>query len=245
MNTPINRSGPDVILLHGWGGNTQSTWDANGWADELGSTGRRVHGIDLLGHGNSPAPTDPEDYADLAAPVLDYLAGLTHTVDVIGFSLGAKVSLDVARRAPSAVRRLVMLGAGDNVFGHEQVDLLVAALREPANQDFPPLVRGVADAAIVSGNSTEALIACLRRPSNPVFTPSDLARVTADVLLIAGEFDTAYKGHQHLAANLPHSQAVVVDGVDHNGTPASRQVRRRALAFLNSPSIADLETGTL
>src|SRR5215218_8867716 len=40
-----------VVLVHGWGGSFEATWRAPGWEALLEDAGRRVIGVDLLGHG--------------------------------------------------------------------------------------------------------------------------------------------------------------------------------------------------
>ena len=60
-----------VVLVHGWGGSFESTWQRSGFTELLRDAGRPVIGVDLLGHGSAPKPHDPEAYADLGARVLD------------------------------------------------------------------------------------------------------------------------------------------------------------------------------
>ena len=60
-----------VVLVHGWGGSFESTWQRSGFTELLRDASRPVIGVDLLGHGTAPKPHDPEAYADLGARVLD------------------------------------------------------------------------------------------------------------------------------------------------------------------------------
>ena len=65
--------GKPVVLVHGWGGSFESTWQRSGFTELLADAGREVIGVDLLGHGNAPKPHDPEAYDDLTARVVDVL----------------------------------------------------------------------------------------------------------------------------------------------------------------------------
>ena len=105
---------PPVVLVHGWGGSFEATYARHGWADRLRALGRKVVGLDVRGHGKKPAVEDPEHYADLASDLeADLPPG---AFDIIGFSLGAKLSLELASRHPDRVRRMVLGGLGDGYF---------------------------------------------------------------------------------------------------------------------------------
>jgi pimeloyl-ACP methyl ester carboxylesterase len=77
-----------VVLVHGWGGSFEATWQRSGFAALLEDAGRPVLGVDLLGHGTAPKPHDPDAYGDLTERVEEVLPG--GPVDAVGFSLGAR-----------------------------------------------------------------------------------------------------------------------------------------------------------
>ena len=52
---------PPVVLVHGWGGSFESTWQRSGFTALLEDAGLDVVGVDLLGHGTAPKPHDPTD----------------------------------------------------------------------------------------------------------------------------------------------------------------------------------------
>ncbi|MDE0065459.1 MAG: hypothetical protein OXN44_01150 [Acidimicrobiaceae bacterium] len=56
---------PPVVLIRGFATSTERTWREPGWFDLLKDARRHAIGIDLLGHGDAPKPTDPEAYDDL------------------------------------------------------------------------------------------------------------------------------------------------------------------------------------
>src|SRR5258705_2778978 len=103
-----------VVLVHGWGGSFRRTWQEPGWEALLNDAGRRVIGVDLLGHGTAPMPHEPEAYADLTTAVTSAVGD--ERFDAVGFSLGAMTLLELACRAPERFGRLVVAGVGANGF---------------------------------------------------------------------------------------------------------------------------------
>src|SRR6478735_1696922 len=114
-----------VVLVHGLGSSFEHGWRSIGWVDLLADAGRPVIPVDLLGHGTADAPHDPERYAHLENSVVAALpADGPDTVDAVGFSLGAQMLLRVAAQAPERFGRLVLIGAGENVFGTDDTHAL-------------------------------------------------------------------------------------------------------------------------
>ncbi len=108
--------GPPLVLLHGFTGST-ATWAPIARAL---STRFLTVAIDLLGHGRSDAPGDPERYgiersaADLLA-VLDRLE--LPQVSVLGYSMGGRLALFLASAAPERVRALIVESASPGIAG--------------------------------------------------------------------------------------------------------------------------------
>lgn len=102
------RSGPPVLLLHAAGGSTRTV---RALAETLADQ-RVVLAIDLPGHGESDPSTAAgvnavTAAADVVVAVLEAL-GMA-PLDAIGVEAGGVVALEVARRAPSRLRRLIVL----------------------------------------------------------------------------------------------------------------------------------------
>jgi pimeloyl-[acyl-carrier protein] methyl ester esterase len=74
--------------------------------DALGAT-RRMHVVDLPGHGHSPAP--PVLDLDALVASVDDAVERGAPLDVVGWSLGGQVALEWARIRPSRIRRLVLV----------------------------------------------------------------------------------------------------------------------------------------
>ena len=94
-------SGPDLVLLHGWG------LHSGVWDDVLPvlATRWRVHAIDLPGHGYS-ARVEAGSFDDATDRLAEIVpAGAT----VCGWSLGGLIAQRLARRHPGRVGRLALV----------------------------------------------------------------------------------------------------------------------------------------
>ena len=223
---------PPVILVHGWGGSFDTTWAATPLVPLLEDAGRTIIGIDLLGHGTAPKPHDPEAYLDLTDRVE---AALTdEPVDAVGFSLGAMTLLRLACRRPSAFRRLVLAGIGENVLRDEDdqaVDGIVAAL-DGTGDSANVTAQAFRNYANRPGNDMVALAACMRR-GRVRLTPEELANVTCPVLVVIGDNDFAGPG-EPLAAAMPNARLQVLRRVDHFATPEAFGFIDATLEYLDA-----------
>jgi pimeloyl-ACP methyl ester carboxylesterase len=96
-----------IVLLHGYSASIQ-WWEAV--ASRL-ARDRRVIAVDLVGHGGSEAPGEPQQFQteDQAAAVRNALSalGVKHAV-LIGHSMGGSVAAVLADRYPDVVERVVI-----------------------------------------------------------------------------------------------------------------------------------------
>jgi pimeloyl-ACP methyl ester carboxylesterase len=222
-----------VVLLHGCGGSAQDTWHATGWHTALSEAGLQVHAPHLPGHGPGLVSRHPEDYADLAG-LLDTVLP-TGTLDVVGFSLGAKLALELAVRTPGRFRRIVLGGLGDNAFAPERIAPAAAqALETGATAETPPPVLDFLREWDPAQNDALAIAAVLRRPANPQHTPERLRQVTTPTLLVNGTHDPVGAQSAALEGALPSVRVVRVPGVDHFGLPRSATFRAQSLQFLTT-----------
>ena len=222
---------PPVLLVHGFASSAEHNWRRPGWLDLLADCGRETIAVDLPGHGTAPKPANPGDpagYQEVEAHVAAAVQG-REPLDAIGFSAGAHVLLRLAADQPGTFRRLALLGIGRGVLTPADPEPIVAALTaEPDPEDVTGRVfRRLADGL---GHDRAALVAFLRRPQRPL-TPADLARVTAQVLVVLGDTDPACPG-DGLVAALPDARLVTLRGVDHFGTPADVRCMQAVLGFL-------------
>jgi pimeloyl-ACP methyl ester carboxylesterase len=221
-----------VVLVHGWGGSFAATWQQPGWEALLQDAGRRVIGVDLLGHGTAPKPHDPAEYTDLTARVVEALPA-DEPVDAVGFSLGAMTLLELAAREPSRFGRLVVGGVGENVFRDdpERHSAILDAVDGGGSGD-DNVGRLFAQYATQPGNDRVALAACLRRKGTRL-TTERLAAVKVPVLVAIGDRDFAGPG-EPLVEALPDARLVVLKNTDHFATPESFAFIDAALDFLDA-----------
>ena len=110
--------GAPVLLIHGFGSNIDVNWGDTGWISTLVNAGHRVIALDNRGHGASAKLYDKSAYA---APIMaeDTRRLLDHLeiaeADVMGYSMGARISAFLAIEHPSRVRRLVLAGLAANM----------------------------------------------------------------------------------------------------------------------------------
>lgn len=216
---------PPVVLLHGFATSTERTWREPGWFDLLKDARRRAIGIDLLGHGDAPKPSDPAAYDDLAAPVLEQFP--ESPADVIAYSLGARTALEIAIAHPERINRLVLAAVGRNLVTEPTEAEPMAGHTEAR---FRSLVA-------TPGNDRVALEACLSRPRR-AFTADDLGRVRAPTLVVIGSDDFAGPP-EPLADLIPGAEVTVLPGIDHFGLPKQFAFIDAALEFIDAVPVWD------
>jgi pimeloyl-ACP methyl ester carboxylesterase len=229
---------PPVILLHGCGGSPEQAFERTGWLAAFEDAGREARALRLPGHGRDDPSHDPVDYADLTASLITGLP--QEACDIVGFSLGAKLALDIAVRFPARVRRMVLGGIGDNAFAPEMVGEAAAhALEHGADEHTPPPVRAFLGTWDPSLNDPLAIAAVLRRPANPVFTEADIAAVCKPIAIVNGAADFVASMGTRLVDALGVEQ-LLLPGVGHFDLTEQPGFREFAVRFLaERPSIKD------
>lgn len=228
---------PPVVLVHGWGGSFESTWQRSGFTALLEDAGLQVTGVDLLGHGTAPKPHDPEAYADLTERVVAALPD--QPVDAIGFSLGAITLLRLAIAQPHRFNRIVLAGIGNNIFDRDEsgAAAIVAGLEMVAAGGDPSAlentVRLFTQYAGQPGNDIAALTAVMKRPPSGEITADGCATVSCPVLVIVGDKDFVHPGDE-LAAAFPDGRCETLRNVDHFATTESFGFFDAALEFLDA-----------
>ncbi|MFZ0989901.1 MAG: alpha/beta hydrolase, partial [Xanthobacteraceae bacterium] len=128
--------GEPIVLVHGFASNKEINWVAPGWVTTLARTGRRTIALDNRGHGASTKLYDSAAYhsaimAEDVRALLDHL-GLPRT-DVMGYSMGARITAFLALAHPDRVRAAVLGGLGFRlVEGVGLPDTIAEALEAPS-----------------------------------------------------------------------------------------------------------------
>src|SRR3974390_3541363 len=107
--------GEPIVLVHGFASNKDVNWVAPGWVTTLTRAGRRALALDTRGHGPSSKRYDPADY-DRAVMAEDVQALLDHLridrADVMGYSMGARITANLALAHGDRLRSIVLGGVG-------------------------------------------------------------------------------------------------------------------------------------
>ena len=110
IDEPARAEGRPVVVLHGFTGSARSM---AGVVRALGERHPLVR-LDLVGHGESEAPSDPDAYTmercvDQVRGVIDAL-GLPRP-HLLGYSMGGRVALSLCAALPGFVTSAVLVGA--------------------------------------------------------------------------------------------------------------------------------------
>ena len=215
----IYGNGPPVLVLHG---GTGSLEDMHAQIRALAAT-RLVIAVDSRGHGRSTDADVPLSYALMADDMLKLLDHLNiRRTDIVGWSDGGIIGLDLAMHHPERVGRLVAIGANYDVDG----------LKEPPDQDgpVPPVPRAYARNAPDPAHwpTLYRKVATLWA-TQPHYTIGDLGKIKAQVLVIAGEFDVIRRAHtDQLAQAIPNAEEVIIEGGTHDVVSRQPDCRERA-----------------
>ena len=211
--------GAPIVLVHGFASTKETNWVAPSWVDTLTRAGRRVIALDNRGHGASTKLYDPARY-DSALMAEDVRALIDHLrllqVDVIGYSMGARIAAYLALAHPERVRRLVLGGLGVRlVEGVGLPQSIAEALEAPSLGDVTdPQGRAFRAFAQQTRSDLRALAACIRG-SRQTLARADVARIAAPTLIAVGTKDDVAGSAQALAALMPNARALDIPGRDH------------------------------
>ena len=243
LHIETSGSGPDLVLLHGWGMNA-AVW--TGIAPVLAQQ-FRLHRVDLPGHGASAA-CEPYTLEALSALLA---AALPPRVAVCGWSLGAQLALQWALAQPRQVERMVLIaGTPRFVLDADWECGIAAAVVESFAQELARDARGTVQRflALQAQDDADAR-AVLRRLRGCVFARGEpdatalaaalrlleetdlragLKRVAQPVLLLHGERDALVPrgAAEYLARVLPCARLEVFAGAGH--APFIAQPQRSA-----------------
>jgi len=229
--------GEPIVLVHGFASSKDVNWVGTNWITTLTGAGRRVIALDDRGHGQSSKLYEPADYhtplmAEDVRALLDHLQ--IERADVMGYSMGARISAFLALKHPQRVRSLILGGLGIKlVEGVGLPDSIALALEAPSIDDVKdPVGRMFRAFADQTKSDRRALAACIRG-SRQVLTPEQVAAIQAPALVAVGSKDPIAGSPQALASLFPHGQALEIPNRDHMLAVGDKVFKAAVVKFLN------------
>jgi pimeloyl-ACP methyl ester carboxylesterase len=213
------QAGRPLMLLHGGHHTIELSFGAvlPGLA-----ASRLVIAAELQGHGRTAdidRPVDVRFLAEDVAALLDHLG--IGQADVLGFSLGGDVAVQLAVDHPDRVGRLIPVSVSYGPDGmHEEITdpaRHATSTRMPTEEDF----RQMREAYARLAPDPEHFEAFMDKQTQAVaafrgWTPDELGRITAPSLLVFGDHD--FIRLEHAAQTLdriPGAQLAVLPGTTH------------------------------
>lgn len=227
---------PAILLIHGFASNHAVNWVNTSWIKTLGGAGFRVVALDDRGHGRSSKPHDPAAYhsrvmAEDARRLLDHLG--IERADVMGYSMGARITAFLTLAHPRRVRSALLGGLGAHLVEGVGLPIGIAdAMEAPSLAAIAdPMQRMFRAFAEQTGSDLTALAACIRG-SRQVLTREEVGRIRVPTLVSVGTEDTVSGSGPALAAMIPGAVSLDIPGRDHNLAVGDRAHKEGVLAFL-------------
>jgi pimeloyl-ACP methyl ester carboxylesterase len=229
--------GEPIVLVHGLASNKEVNWVAPGWVTTLTRAGRRVIALDNRGHGQSSKLYDPADYhsaimAQDVAALLDHLK--IERADVMGYSMGARITAYLTVDDPARVRSALLGGLGVKlVEGVGLPESIADALEAPSLADVTDFTgRLFRTFAEQTKSDLKALGACMRG-SRQTLGREQVAGIGVPVLVAVGTKDPIAGSAQALAALIPGARALDIPERDHMTAVGDKAYKTGVLEFLN------------
>ncbi len=228
--------GEPILLIHGFASNHRINWVHPRWVETLAKSGRRVVALDNRGHGASQKLYAAHDYrSDLMARDAANLLAHLHIprADVMGYSMGARISAFLALGKPELVRSMILGGLGDRLVHGAGLPVGIAdAMEAPSIADLSdPMQRMFRAFADQTKSDRRALAACIRG-SRQTVTEKGMARIAVPTLVAVGTRDDVAGDPLKLAAMMPNAEALEIPGRDHNLAVGDKVYKAGVLAFL-------------
>ncbi len=229
--------GEPIVLVHGFASTKDVNWAAPGWVMTLTRAGRRVIALDNRGHGQSTKLYDPADYhtarmAEDVRALLDHLQ--IERADIMGYSMGARITAFLALKHPARVRSAILGGLGIKlVNGVGLPEDIAIALEAPSLNDVTDTTGRMFRAfAEQTKSDRRALAACIRG-SRQVLSEEEVAQIKVPTLIAVGTSDPIAGSPHELAALIPGAKALDIPGRDHMLAVGDKVYKTGVLAFLD------------
>ncbi|MBV8276853.1 MAG: alpha/beta fold hydrolase, partial [Verrucomicrobia bacterium] len=171
--------------------------------------------MDSRGHGRSTRNSQPYGYdlmADDVVALMDVLK--VRRADIVGWSDGGILGLDLAMRHPERVDRIFAFGANTMTSGvKDNVDKnpTVAAYIERARREY--------EVYSATPKEYDAFVGQIGQmwATQPNWTDAQLMSITAPVLIVDGDHDEAIKREhtEYIASTIPGAGLLILPNVSH------------------------------
>ena len=154
--------------------------------------------------------------------------------DVMGYSMGAMLTIRFLMQHPERVRRAVLGGMGETYFQESPVwRAMIATAMETDDLELVenPVARRFRRFAGQQGKDRLALAACMRSPRHK-YASGDLKHSTRPVLVVCGGNDDLTGAPGPLTDEFADGRAVTLPGKDHNSAVGDPAYKRAVLQFL-------------
>jgi len=187
---------------------------------------REVILFDNAGVGRSTGDV-PETIAGMARHAMAFLDELgTETCDVIGYSLGGMLALQMVRDRPSIFRRMVLVGTaprgGEDIM-HLEKPSLAKRIQDPANRGYDVLKKIFFTSSPASQAAGEAFIRRLSQRKEDRDAPSGPKVASAQTMAFR-EWET-FKGERFAELRAISHPTLIVQGVHDEMIPVSNSYR--------------------
>jgi len=229
--------GDPILLVHGFASSKNVNWVYPTWVSELKKNGRRVIAFDNRGHGDSSKLYDPAAYeigimaGDISA-LMDHLN--IERADVMGYSLGSRMTAVLALREPQRLRSAILGGIGIGLInGGGPGENVAQALEAPSLEDvIDPVGRTFRAFADQTRSDRRALAACLRG-SRGLMTREEAAAIKVPVLIAVGTADEIAGSAQALGKIILGAQLLDIPNRDHMRAVGDKVYKTGVLDFLS------------
>jgi pimeloyl-ACP methyl ester carboxylesterase len=229
--------GDPILLVHGFASTKNVNWVYPTWVSELRKNGRRVIAFDNRGHGDSGKLYDAAAY-EIATMAGDVIALMDHLnlerADVMGYSLGSRMTAVLARQTPQRLRSAIFGGIGIGLIeGGGPGENVAAALEAPSLDDVTdPVGRTFRAFADQTRSDRRALAACLRG-SRRLMTREDAAGISVPVLIAVGTTDEIAGSADALGKIIPGAEVLHIPNRDHMRAVGDKVYKAGVLDFLS------------
>ncbi len=229
--------GDPILLVHGFASSKNVNWVYPTWVSELKKDGRRVIALDNRGHGDSGKLYDPKAYdipimAGDIAGLMDHLK--IERADVMGYSLGSRMTAMLALNEPWRFRSAIFGGIGIGLIeGGGPGESVAQALEAPLLEDVTdPVGRTFRAFADQTRSDRQALAACLRG-SRRLMTKEEAADISVPVLIAVGTVDEIAGSAERLGKIIPGSEVLDIPNRDHMRAVGDKVYKAGVLDFLS------------